>query len=261
MHNPKFTALRAEKAEFLFFVSYALLAAAGCYGGSDHLVWLWWAIGILNVILVLWYGKAWILSGHFRDPVYREYKAEIHKESVGNVHKHVKQFACLPFRKSNPYAEMGAIGKLDNVHANGRTTVRRRGAKQHGAKSSGKSRKSDDGDGGSEPPEPLRYYSNQTLLQESCLQRSLHQHPQVPHPLQLYTFKEFAILAGCAAKTIQNKVSSGAIPRPIQTLFGPRFTLQQVQALLSDIGSGPAVAKRPRGRPRIANSLSKGAKR
>ncbi len=79
--------------------------------------------------------------------------------------------------------------------------------------------------------------------------------PEPDRHHRLYSFKSLAHLLDCAAKTLRNKVSSGAIPRPIPTISGPRFTSEQVGQILSGTTPDVVVApKRGKGRPRIAAS-------
>lgn len=130
--------------------------------------------------------------------------------------------------------ERGAIAANLKPHpqkTNNRASGRQSGAKTDKKQSSGS--KSDDSDGGDgEPPRPLPFYSYKTLAQ----------------------------LLDCSEKTLRNQVSAGKIPRPIQTIVGPRFPIEIVQSLLSTVKKPEQKqTARPRGRPRIALAVRGGA--
>ncbi|MGE4531626.1 MAG: hypothetical protein AB7C98_09930 [Acidithiobacillus sp.] len=125
--------------------------------------------------------------------------------------------------------QRGAIGinlkVTPNHHAAGRQSGS--GGKQSKSKrqSSGSKSSSDDSDGGDgEPPRPLPFYSYKTL----------------------------AKLLDCSEKTLRNQASAGKLPRPIQTIVGPRFTQEHLQNLIyptKKSEQNPSIKKR--GRPRI----------
>lgn len=75
-------------------------------------------------------------------------------------------------------------------------------------------------------------------------------------PPRLYTYLSFSQIVDCNVKTLRNKVSCGLFPRPIETIFGPRFTLEHLRAALAAPRTQPHTDSPPRkkrGRPRIAN--------
>lgn len=126
-------------------------------------------------------------------------------------------------------AQAGAIGRQIKTPQQARQQGNNNNARQSsrsasGASSAGK-KTSDDGggDGDGEPP-------------------------------RLYTYADVARIAPCSVKTIRNRVSAGTFPRPAKTLFGPRFTQQQLLLALA----APTPHKRGRGRPRIAQAMGKG---
>ncbi|MBU2755030.1 hypothetical protein HFU84_03850 [Acidithiobacillus sp. CV18-2] len=67
------------------------------------------------------------------------------------------------------------------------------------------------------------------------------------HSKMLYTYRSFSQIIDVSEKTVRNKVCSGSFPPPIQTIFGPRFSQEHIDFVLS--GKHPV---RRRGRPRIA---------
>ena len=81
-----------------------------------------------------------------------------------------------------------------------------------------------------------------------------------PQPEQRYTYTQAAQLLACAPQTIRNKVALGLLPRPIETVVGPRFTASQLARILAPKPRPHAEKpKRPRGRPRIALKFKGGA--
>jgi hypothetical protein len=116
-----------------------------------------------------------------------------------------------------------------------KATARQSGARKPARRATQKKASSDDGEGGDGDGEPPRR-----------------------QPQQLYSYDSFARLLDCAEKTIRNAVSAGRFPRPLQTIFGPRFTAEHLDFALNFQKSAPASTPRPRGRPRIAQSLGKG---
>lgn len=140
------------------------------------------------------------------------------------------------------YRELGAIGNLTKARAKSAAAVGRQSGRQHGgsgsrpkAASAGKS--SDDG--GGEPPRPRSLKPNSV---GGCPMST----PITATP-QLYTAAQAAAKVACHTGTIRNLASSGKIPKPIQTLVGPRYTDDHIQIILA----GKTASKRPRGRPRI----------
>jgi hypothetical protein len=86
-------------------------------------------------------------------------------------------------------------------------------------------------------------------------------------PTQLFSYQSTAILFDCATQTIKNKVVLGTFPKPLQTPVGPRFTADQIQAVVSGEWQPPKSEKSPvsppprgRGRPRIAQQASQGVR-
>ncbi|MHB9136977.1 MAG: hypothetical protein ACYC2J_11210 [Acidithiobacillus ferrooxidans] len=81
-------------------------------------------------------------------------------------------------------------------------------------------------------------------------------------PLQLYSYQSASSILCCAVQTLYNKVNSGAIPTPLKTLVGPRFTQDHIQQIILGATSAAAPAliapKRSAGRPRIALITGKG---
>ncbi|OFC61362.1 hypothetical protein BAE30_05175 [Acidithiobacillus caldus] len=119
-----------------------------------------------------------------------------------------------------------------------KATARQSGARKPARRATQKKASSDDGEGGDGDGEPPRHL-----------------------PKQLYSYKSLAALLDCSPKAIRNKVSAGLFPAPVKTAFGPRFTQQHLDFVLSYNQRAPAAAaapKRPRGRPRIAQTLGKG---
>ena len=80
-------------------------------------------------------------------------------------------------------------------------------------------------------------------------------------PLQLYSYQSASVILCCAVQTLYNKVNSGAIPAPLKTLVGPRFTQDQIQQIIHGVPA-PAITVAPIirkvGRPRIAAVVGKG---
>ncbi len=126
--------------------------------------------------------------------------------------------------------EVGSIGLNVSLAAHRRQASPRRRRASMPAKSGG----SDDGDGGGSDPDPER-------------------------PQQLFSYGSLSQLIDCSVKTLRNKVCAGALPHPIQTIAGPRFTLAQVQQILAGTTTPAPEAPRPRGRPRIAGQGKGGA--
>lgn len=84
---------------------------------------------------------------------------------------------------------------------------------------------------------------------------------------KLFSYQSTAILFDCATQTIKNKVVLGTFPKPLQTPVGPRFTVDQIQAVVSGEWQPPKSEKSPvsppprgRGRPRIAQQASQGVR-
>lgn len=121
-----------------------------------------------------------------------------------------------------------------NIKAPNGASARQSGARKPARRAQKKSASSDDGGGDGDGEPPRR------------------------QPQQLYSYDSFARLLDCAEKTIRNAVSAGRFPRPLQTIFGPRFTAEHLDFALNFQKSAPASTPRPRGRPRIAQSLGKG---
>ncbi|PKY11513.1 hypothetical protein B1757_04690 [Acidithiobacillus marinus] len=129
--------------------------------------------------------------------------------------------------RGNPiYSEMGIVGHIPNAVGPSRSSGRQRsgasGRRSPTKKSGKKDSDGGDGDGGDPPLQAQR----------------------------LYTYAQLAVLVSCAEKTLRNKVSNGQFPRPIKTLFGPRFTDEHFQLALSP----PPQIKRGKGRPRVAQN-------
>jgi predicted DNA-binding transcriptional regulator AlpA len=77
--------------------------------------------------------------------------------------------------------------------------------------------------------------------------------------LRHYRYNDVANLLSCAAQTIYNGVSTGRFPKPLKTGVGLRFTAEMIRQIIAGEPPQPPVpaqqspiAKRPRGRPRIA---------
>ena len=85
-------------------------------------------------------------------------------------------------------------------------------------------------------------------------------------PLQLYSYQSASVVLCCAAQNLYNKVNAGAIPSPLKTLVGPRFTQDQIQQIIHGVPApapAPAITVariiRKAGRPRIALVAGKGS--
>jgi hypothetical protein len=149
---------------------------------------------------------------------------------------------------------------LANVHSNGtqtqRATGRQSGARKPARRSAvKKTASSDDGDGGDGEP-PRRTHSKQ-------------QEQQPPLP-RFYTYAQFAEIFGITPESLRNSVSAGRFPKPLPTIFGPRFTDEHIHLALKTKNRAVTPQKkrhtpparpaptRPRGRPRIAQAQGKG---
>lgn len=80
--------------------------------------------------------------------------------------------------------------------------------------------------------------------------------------LQHYSYNDVAKLLSCASQTIYNGVSTGRFPKPLKTGVGRRFTAEMIRQIIACEPPQPSVpaqqspiAKRPRGRPRIATQI------
>ncbi|WP_215843666.1 hypothetical protein HHS34_007295 [Acidithiobacillus montserratensis] len=141
------------------------------------------------------------------------------------------------------YREIGAIGNLTKAKAKSAAAVGRQSGRQHGGSgsrpkvSAGKT--SSDDDGGGDPPRPRTV--------PSCSAGGNRVSIPITETPQLYTAAQAAAKVACHVGTIRNLASSGKIPKPIQTLVGPRYTDEHIRTILA----GKTASKRPRGRPRI----------
>lgn len=147
-------------------------------------------------------------------------------------HAHKRTFKGL--------SQRGAIGR-DLAKATKPMTCR--AGRQHGgggtaAKQAASSKSSDDDGDGGEPPRLPQLYIYLPLL---------------------FTYIAFALLIGCSAKTLRNRVSAGTFPAPIKTQFGPRFTQEHLAIALApqpQADPPPPTPPKKRGRPRIALALA-----
>ncbi len=115
------------------------------------------------------------------------------------------------------------------------TAVRAHRQQRHSASRRSSAKSGDSGDGDADP-DPER-----------------HRQPE-----QYYTYRNFAQKRDCAEQTIRNLVSSGRLPRPVQTMAGPRFTQEHFDVFDNALSS-PSEKQR-RGRPRIAQKARGGAR-
>lgn len=118
----------------------------------------------------------------------------------------------------------------------------------------------DDGDGGDgEPPRPR----TRTRHKQQEQQQQQLQYPR------FYTYADFAQIFSVTVESLRNAVSAGRIPKPCQTIFGPRFSDEHLNYAIhtrnkavtprpKKIQTPPPPENRGRGRPRIAQTLGKG---
>ncbi|MDD2748774.1 hypothetical protein [Acidithiobacillus sp.] len=140
------------------------------------------------------------------------------KETVRRIRRTHRQ----TFGRGADLYQRGAIGH-DLTRAKQTMSQQRGGSgRQHGGGPAAKQAagtKSADDDGGPDG-EPPRYPILFPIL-----------FPKLP---QSYTYRTLSERIPCAEKTLRNMVSLGRFPRPIQTLFGPRFSQEHLALALSE---------------------------